>query len=117
MATRFGRRAADGTYEYHDSRESMIAAEGRENSDARAGLCGLIGLLVGGVLSYVALLKFGMEWPKWLRFALVIAGGGTLAHPDAYLAGRGMGCRIVDLGFHVNDKSSSRVTSRHIPMA
>jgi hypothetical protein len=28
MATRFGRRAADGTYEYHDSRESMIAAEG-----------------------------------------------------------------------------------------
>ena len=45
MATRFGRRAADGTFEYHDSRESMIAAEGRENSDARAGLFGLIGVV------------------------------------------------------------------------
>ena len=74
MATRFGRRAADGTFEYHDSRESMIVAEGRENNDARAGLFGLIGLLVGGVLT-------------------------------------------LDLGFHVNDKSSSRVTSRHMPMA
>lgn len=86
MATRFGRRAADGTYEYHDSRESMIAAEGRENSDTRAGLFGLIGLLVGGVLTYVALLKFGMEWPKWLRFGLVIAGGGSLAYVLAKFA-------------------------------
>ena len=57
MATRFGRRAADGTFEYHDSRESMIAAEGRENSDARAGLFGLIGLLVGGVLTYVGVVS------------------------------------------------------------
>ena len=32
MATHFCRHAADGTYEYHDSRESMIAVEGRENS-------------------------------------------------------------------------------------
>ena len=40
----------------------------------------MIGLLVGGVLTYVVLLKYGMEWPKWLRFGLVIAGGGTLAY-------------------------------------
>ena len=80
MGTRFGRRAADGTYEYHDSKESLVAAERRDNSDARAGLFGLIGLLVGGVLTYVALLKFGAEWPKWLRFGLVIAGGGGLAY-------------------------------------
>lgn len=51
MGTRFGRRAADGTYEYHDSKESLVAAERRDNSDARAGLFGLIGLLVGGVLT------------------------------------------------------------------
>lgn len=86
MATRFGRRAADGTYEYHDSKESLIAAEGRENSDTRAGLFGLIGLLVGGVLTYVALLKLGMAWPKWLRFGLVIVGSGTLAYVLAKFA-------------------------------
>lgn len=33
MGTRFGRRAADGTYEYHDSKESLVAAERRDNSD------------------------------------------------------------------------------------
>ena len=46
MGTRFGRRAADGTYEYHDSKESLVAAERRDSSDARSGLFGLIGLLV-----------------------------------------------------------------------
>lgn len=80
MSTRFGRRAADGTFEYHGSKESLIAAQRRENSETRSGLFGLIGLLIGGVLTYVALLKFGAEWPKWLRFGLVIAGGGGLAY-------------------------------------
>lgn len=87
MSTRFGRRTADGTYEYHDSKESLVAAEHRENSESRAALFGFIGLLVGGVLTYVALLKLGgMAWPKWLRFVLVIAGGGTLAFVLARLA-------------------------------
>ena len=86
MSTRFGRRAADGTFEYHGSKESLIAAQRRENSETRSGLFGLIGLLVGGVLTYVALLKFGMEWPKWLRFGLVITGGGTLAYVLAKFA-------------------------------
>lgn len=78
MGTRFGRRAADGTYEYHDSKESLVAAERRENSETRGGLFGLIGVLIGGVFTYVALLKFGgTEWPKWLRFSLIIAGAGV----------------------------------------
>ena len=86
MATRYGRRAADGTIEYHDTKEALVAAEGRENSDARAGLFGLIGLLVGGVLTYVVLLKYGGSWPKWLRFGLVITGGGSLAYVLAKFA-------------------------------
>ncbi len=80
MSTRFGRRAADGTFEYHGSKESLIAAQRREASESRAGLFGIIGLLVGGVLTYVALLKVGADWPKWLRFGLVVAGGGGLAY-------------------------------------
>jgi Kef-type K+ transport system membrane component KefB len=86
MGTRFGRRAADGIFELHDSKESLAAAERRDNSDVRASLFGLIGLLVGGVLTYVAVLKFGMDWPKWLRFGLVIAGGGGLAYVLAKFA-------------------------------
>ena len=46
MGTRFGRRAADGTFEYHDSKESLVAAKRRESSDARSGFFGLIGLRV-----------------------------------------------------------------------
>jgi hypothetical protein len=86
MGTRFGRRAADGTYEYHDSKESLVAAERRDSSDARSGLFGLIGLLVGGVLTYIVLIKVGTDWPKWLRFGLVIAGAGGLAYVLAKFA-------------------------------
>lgn len=67
-------------FEFHDSKESLVTAERRDNSDARAGLIGLIGLLVGGILTCVFLLKVGIDWPKWLRFRLVIAGGGGLAY-------------------------------------
>jgi hypothetical protein len=52
LSTRFGRRAADGTFEYHGSKESLIASQRREASETRSGLFGLIGLLVGGVLTY-----------------------------------------------------------------
>jgi hypothetical protein len=38
MGTRYGRRAADGITEYHDDKDSLIAAERRENSEVRAGL-------------------------------------------------------------------------------
>lgn len=46
MATRFGHQAADGSFEFHDCKKSLATSEQRENSDARAGLFGLIGLLV-----------------------------------------------------------------------
>ena len=53
----------------------MIRAEQQENRDAHAALFALIGLLTGGVATYVMLLKMGgMDWPKWLRFTSIIIG-------------------------------------------
>lgn len=87
MSTRYGRRAADGTLEYHDSKETLIAAERRESSESRAGFFGLIGLLLGGVLTYVAILKLGvMDWPKWLRLSCIVLGAGVGAFTLSKLA-------------------------------
>ncbi|QJD98688.1 hypothetical protein HH212_00405 [Massilia forsythiae] len=86
MGTRYGRRAASGNYEYHDSLEALNAAAERESSRALAGWFGLFGLLAGGVLTYLVLHKFGVDWPRWLRFTLVIAGSGVLAYTLARFA-------------------------------
>jgi hypothetical protein len=93
MGTRFGRRTAGGTYEYHDSEASLRASEDAEAREiARTQhmpLFGTIGLLLGGILTHAALSKLGAhlppsvaDWaPQWLakacRFVLVIAGAGT----------------------------------------
>ena len=86
MSRRFGRRMADGSYEYYDSKEALIDAADRESSRARAKMFGLAGLFAGGVLTHVLLLKSGVDWPKWLRFSLVIAGSGTLSYVLTILA-------------------------------
>lgn len=38
------------------------------------------------MLTYVALLKLGTDWPKWLRFGLVVVGAGGVAYVLAKLA-------------------------------
>lgn len=87
MATRFGRRNADGVYEYHDSKESLLAAKRREDSDGRSALFGIIGLLIGGVVTYVVLLKFGAaDWPKFIRFTCVLLGAAFCAYVLAKFA-------------------------------
>lgn len=85
MATRYGRRTASGIFEYHDTAESLNQAVRRENGAARAGLFGLAGLLIGGVLSFVLVTKFG-DLPKWLRFGAVIMGAGIGAYVLAKLS-------------------------------
>ncbi|OZI16371.1 hypothetical protein CAL18_16675 [Bordetella genomosp. 7] len=80
MGTRYGRRRSDGTYEYHDSEASLKAAKRQENQRARAGFFGLVGLAVGGWLAYLGLQYAGAaDWPKWTRFAGVLAGAGFCA--------------------------------------
>lgn len=63
-----------------------MAAKRSEDSDTRAGLFGLIGLLVGGMLTYIVLIKVGADWPKWLRFGLVVVGASGSAYVLAKLA-------------------------------
>lgn len=87
MGTRYGRKASDGTTEYHDSRESLAESERRENSDDRATFFGLIGIFIGGVLAYMLFLKFGgVGIPKWLRFLGIILGAGAGSFVLAKLA-------------------------------
>ncbi|MCW5322251.1 hypothetical protein D5039_14150 [Verminephrobacter aporrectodeae subsp. tuberculatae] len=76
MGTRFSRRAADGTVEHYDDKEALEAAQKKE----RSGWYGFFGLLIGGVLTYYALSRFGADWPKWLRFGLVVVGSGGMAY-------------------------------------
>lgn len=87
MGTRYSRRTTDGITEYHDSKESLIQAECRESSETLSIWFGWIGLLVGGVLTYVAFLKLGgMEWPKWARFIGILIGASAGAFTLAKFA-------------------------------
>ena len=52
----------------------------------RAAVFGLIGLVVGGVAVHRGLVELGLHWPKGLRFALVLMGGGAVAYVLAKLA-------------------------------
>lgn len=38
------------------------------------------------MLTYLVLMKVGTDWPRWLRFGLVVVGAGGLAYVLAKLA-------------------------------
>ena len=87
MGTRYGRHAADGTTEYHDTKESLIDAANQESREAMARFFGWFGLLIGGILTYEAFSKWGgIDLPKWIRFSGVILGAGIGAVTLAKLA-------------------------------
>ena len=76
MSTRYGRKAADGTTEYYDSKAQLLAAEEQESNNRTRWWFALFGLVIGGVLTTSILNKYVADWPKLIRFALVILGGG-----------------------------------------
>jgi len=87
MGTRFGRRAADGTTEYYDSRQQLDAAEIREQQEGLTNAFGLIGLLIGGCLSYaLTYMLAGALWLKIFRFSAVILGAGLTSYVLARFA-------------------------------
>ena len=80
MAKRFGRRASNGTMEYYDNYEELPFSKRRDDEAARTVLCGVIGMIAGGVLAYVLLHWIHVD-SRIIRFAGVIAGiwlGGML---------------------------------------
>ncbi|AXA91609.1 hypothetical protein DPH57_10895 [Massilia sp. YMA4] len=64
----------------------MIEAQQRESSAANAAVFGIIGMIAGGIISYVLLHEFGAELPRLVRFVLLIAGAGGTAWLLARLA-------------------------------
>jgi hypothetical protein len=85
--TRYSRRRADGIVEYHSSEADLERAALRETERAQARFFALLGLLAGGVLSYLAVKSSDAAyWPKWARFVCIAAGAGTAAFVLARLA-------------------------------
>ncbi len=80
MAKRFGRRALNGTTEYFDTHDELIAAQRRDVAYVQTVLFRIIGLIAGGMLAY-ALMRWMHVDSRIIRFAAVIVGawlGGTL---------------------------------------
>lgn len=87
MATRYGRRASDGTFEYHSDRGSLVAAVERERSKERAFLFGLVGLFIGGFIAYGFVRTHGVQtWSKWGKFVCIMGSAGLGAYVFAKLA-------------------------------
>ena len=73
MGTRYGRRARDGTTEYYDSKDALVAAAEREEAARMANFFTAIGLLAGGVAAYYLLHRTGAAmWPKPGRVFVVV---------------------------------------------
>lgn len=81
MGTRFGRRLADGTTEYFDSRQQLDAAVEQERKEGEKALFGFLGVVVGGVGTYALIGSAGADqWPKLLRFLAVLSGAGVTSY-------------------------------------
>lgn len=84
---RYSRRRADGVVEYHESEEALQRAAFIDEQRKRAQSFAVFGLLAGGFINYLAVITLGgATWPKWARFACVIAGGAATAYVLAKLA-------------------------------
>ena len=81
MGTRFGRRVANGTTEYYDSRQQLDEAVERERKEGEKAFFGFLGVAIGGIGAYALIHIAGFDhWAKFLRFALVIAGAGLTSY-------------------------------------
>jgi len=74
MGQRFSWRRDDGTIEYYDTKEEVDAARSAEFFEHLASFFALAGFVIGGLLTYMGMQFFGgTDWPKLVRFSVVVA--------------------------------------------
>lgn len=76
---RYGRRRADGIFEYSDSLEDIEGSAIREDKEYLSEVLALIGFVIGVVAMYGLVGRYVPDWPKGLRFLLITAGAGSAA--------------------------------------
>lgn len=74
MANRFGRRRVDGIFEYSDSLEELQRSASVEDTEYLKEMLALIGFVLGAMLIYIFIVRHVSEWPKVIRFALILGG-------------------------------------------
>jgi len=80
MARRFRRKALNGSMEYYDTYDELLAAQRKDIACLQAVLFGVTGLIAGAILGYF-LLRWMHVDSRLIRFAAVIVGawlGGGL---------------------------------------
>jgi hypothetical protein len=81
---RYGRRRADGIFEYSDSLEEIESSAIREDEEYLSEVLALVGFVIGAVAMYWLVGRHIPDWPKVLRF-LSISAGACLT---AFICGR-----------------------------
>lgn len=79
MGTRYSQRLENGTSEHYDSQEEMAAAQQARFNDNIQMWFALGGLLIGGLIAYSFTQAVIPDWPKFIRFSLVVASAIGLA--------------------------------------
>jgi phage shock protein PspC (stress-responsive transcriptional regulator) len=79
MGTRYGRRAADGTTEYYDSKSKLSEAQDAEDLAQLRFYFTFAGLVLGGIATYWAISHFNGT-PRLIRFLSVLLGAAAGAY-------------------------------------
>src|SRR6185436_6401604 len=74
MSTRYSRYRGDGTAEHYDSAAERDAAEKASSDENIRSLFAMGGLVLAGIGMYWLTQHYVPEWPKAIRFGLVVGG-------------------------------------------
>ena len=86
MGRRYSRRRGDGIVEYSESLEDLANSAVREREEGLRATFGLVGFLLGAILTYGLLKEYTSAWPKAVRFIALLVGASSSAFVFARLA-------------------------------